>query len=118
MEAHKMGLSEILVSLRESRGLQAQQVAERVGVSNGYISLIEQGKRQPSREVLKSLARFYGVSIDYLLSEPGSGQVNLADPRLEAIMRGWESITEQDKAMLAEIVKRFVDSVDKEKGDR
>jgi transcriptional regulator with XRE-family HTH domain len=113
-----MGLAGILARLRNERGLVIQQVAEHVGVSIGYISLIEQGKRQPSREVLKRLARFYGVSIDYLLSEPGNGQVNLADPRLEAIMRGWESITEQDKSMLAEIVKRFVDSVDREKGNR
>jgi transcriptional regulator with XRE-family HTH domain len=113
-----MGLAGILARLRNERGLVIQQVAERVGVSIPYISLMEQGKRTPSREVLKRLAQFYGVSIDYLLSEPGETTVNFADPRLEAITRGWERITEQDKAMLAEIVKRFVDSVDKEKGNK
>ncbi|MGE5623821.1 MAG: helix-turn-helix domain-containing protein [Methanocella sp.] len=60
-------LGDRLARLREQRGLILMAVADAVGITFTYLSMLEQGKRKPSREVLRKLAEFYGVSTDYLL---------------------------------------------------
>ncbi len=57
-------ISKYLKDLRESKGLSTRQVSYLTGISNGFISLIERGKRVPSEDVLKALAKAYNV--DYI----------------------------------------------------
>ena len=38
---------------REKEGLSQEALAEQLGLSDGYISLLEQGKRSPSFTVIK-----------------------------------------------------------------
>jgi transcriptional regulator with XRE-family HTH domain len=53
--------------LRERRGLSTRQVELRTGIDFSSISRFETNKRDPSIEQAKTLADFFGVSIDYLL---------------------------------------------------
>ena len=59
--------SEKLRLLREAKHLTQQQVANAVGVSKATISAYETASKAPSIEVIIRLARFYGVSVDYLV---------------------------------------------------
>lgn len=61
----------ILRELREKRGLTLEQVAEKLGLRNQYVSNYELGKRKPDYDTLSKFADFYGVTVDYLL---GRGQ--------------------------------------------
>lgn len=45
-----------LSTLRKEKGLNMEQLAQAVGVSKSFISLLESGGRQPSREVVQKLA--------------------------------------------------------------
>lgn len=54
--------------LRKARGLSQQALAGD-GISAGYISLIESGKRTPSREMAEALASRLGVSVGDLVHE-------------------------------------------------
>ena len=56
-----------LKELREERGLGQVELAERIGVSKGIISLWENGLREPKMTALISLAKFFGVMVDYLV---------------------------------------------------
>lgn len=58
-----------LRDLREDNDLTQQQVADKIGITQRKYSYIETGIQQLTAEVLVPLARFYGVSIDYLLCE-------------------------------------------------
>lgn len=58
---------DILRELRAERGVGQAQLAKAIMVSNGIISLWENGLREPSMSSLISLAQFFGVSIDYLV---------------------------------------------------
>lgn len=58
--------SNILKELRVNEGLTQQQLGESVGVSGSTIRMMELGKRKGSIEILRSLADFFNVSIDYL----------------------------------------------------
>ena len=53
--------------LREEKHLTQLQVANKVGVSKATISAYETASKAPSLEVIIRLARFYGVSVDYLV---------------------------------------------------
>ncbi len=52
-----------LLTLRKKRGLTLLEVAEEVGISGAYLSLLERGLRKhPSETVLNRLADLYGVT--------------------------------------------------------
>ena len=59
---------EILKTLRKSKNLTLEQEAEELKTSSQVLSRYERGDREPDCEMLKSLAKFYNVSIDFLLT--------------------------------------------------
>ncbi len=52
---------------REHRGMTAVQLAGKAGLSQGFISQIENGRREGSVQVLKSIAEALGVDLDDLV---------------------------------------------------
>ncbi len=58
---------ERLKELRQEKGIGQEELANRIGVSRGVISLWENGLREPTMGNLAALARFFGVSLDYLV---------------------------------------------------
>ena len=53
--------------LRQEIGLGQVELATKLGVSKGVISMWENGLREPSMSSLIAVAKFFGVSIDYLV---------------------------------------------------
>ncbi|TEB13419.1 helix-turn-helix domain-containing protein [Pelotomaculum propionicicum] len=62
-----MNFSRRLISLREQAGLTQEQLARKLNISRSALSLWELGKREPNHSTLQLLAKFFNVSIDYLL---------------------------------------------------
>lgn len=58
---------EKLKELRMERGIGQVELAKELNVSKGIISLWENGLREPKLSNLVALAKFFGVSIDYLV---------------------------------------------------
>ena len=63
-----MEFHEKIQELRRQRGLTQEELAEVLFVSRTAVSKWEQGRGYPSIESLKALAKFFGVTIDQLLS--------------------------------------------------
>ena len=63
-----MELSEKLQTLRKSRGLTQEELAEALCVSRTAVSKWESGRGYPSIDSLKELSSFFSVTIDDLLS--------------------------------------------------
>ena len=63
-----MEFHEKLQSLRKARGLTQEAAAEALYVSRAAVSKWESGRGYPSIDSLKAIAKFYGVTIDALLS--------------------------------------------------
>ena len=61
-----------LTFLRKKAGLTQLEFGEKFSYSDKTVSKWEQGDVVPSVEVLKSIADYYGVSVDYILSEHNS----------------------------------------------
>lgn len=56
-----------LQELRMKQGLSQRALAKKLGVSTSTISMYEQGKREPNIDFLSEIARYFSVSIDYLV---------------------------------------------------
>jgi y4mF family transcriptional regulator len=67
-------LGERIRSRRSVLGWTQDQLAEKAGISKGFLSDVENGKRSIGAETLLDLARVLGLSLDYLMSG-GSEQV-------------------------------------------
>lgn len=66
-----------LRSLRKSRGVTLEQLAEDTGISISTLSRLESGNRRPTLELLMALAGRYRVPLDELVGAP-----QVADPRI------------------------------------
>ena len=90
-----------IIDLREDRNLRQTDVAAATGIDQKTLSNYETGKTNPDSFAIIALAKFFGVTTDYLLGET---RLNLKDKR--AVIKYIEE-TERD---LAEI-KRLIETV-------
>ena len=58
---------ERLKELRQEKGLGQVELATKIGVSKGIISLWEQGKREPTLSSLVAIADYFCITLDYLI---------------------------------------------------
>lgn len=58
---------EKLADLRKDCHLDQKELAKELGVSHHTISSYERGRSQPNHEMLVKIARYFDVSLDYLL---------------------------------------------------
>lgn len=82
--------AERLKKLRESQGLTTRSLGELVGVSNATISRYEGGKRDPDLIVVKNIADYFGVSIEYMCGED-------VNTELESLKRMYSKLSSESK---------------------
>ena len=78
--------------LRISKGWSQAELARRIGVSASAVGMYEQGRREPSLNLLVRLAQEFGVTTDYLLMGEISDS-NPAAPELPSITVRTEALT-------------------------
>lgn len=86
-----MTIREIIIEYRTKNNLSQRQFAERCGVSNGYISMLENdinpstGKPAiPSLKMLRKIAKGMNMTIDELLAANETLLVGLSDEKKAA----------------------------------
>ena len=62
-------LGDKIKSLRKERRITQNELANGIGLSRSSIGMIESNKNGASSEKLREIADFFGVTVDYLLSE-------------------------------------------------
>jgi transcriptional regulator with XRE-family HTH domain len=61
-----MNLGRSIKLCRTNRGMSQEELAKKVGLSISYISLIEQGKRDPPMSTVEEMADALGVPVSLL----------------------------------------------------
>lgn len=112
-----------LRSLREKRGWRQKDVAEKLGISESAYGYYEQGRREPSNDTLRQLADIFNVKIDYLLGRTNDpqGAVNEQqeyDQNFLEFKEMWDSISEEDRQYLFNLVKNLVELKKESKGGK
>jgi transcriptional regulator with XRE-family HTH domain len=122
MKAKEFG--KYLRTIRKNRKLTIRQLELYSGVSNGYLSQLETGKRGiPSPEILKKLSTPLGVSYEELMLKAGylddlttdeqklfkeAHYVEFTEVIKDRIAIDGEPITEKEKDLILDIVRRII----------
>ena len=72
LEVQSVTFGERLKAERVKRGLTTSQVARDLGFAQGTISKFENDIKEPSKGSLVALAKYYNVSLDYLVGNIGA----------------------------------------------
>jgi transcriptional regulator with XRE-family HTH domain len=103
-------LGEIIREERELLDLSMRQFADRVGISNPYLSQIERGLRAPSEQVVGAIARTLRMSADALYERAGirpQGE-NSADSTVLDAIDADKRLTARQRTALKEVYRAFV----------
>jgi len=70
-----MNLGQATRIMRTASGLKQSQIADRLGVTANYVSLVENGKREPSVSFLRQLAEIFDIPVGvFFLWEESGGE--------------------------------------------
>lgn len=87
-------MNERLKQIREYYKLSTRSFAERVGMSNGAISLLENGRRTMTPQFIKLVCREFGINENWLLS--GEGEMLLAKEQDKELAEITAELYQQD----------------------
>ncbi|MFL6136309.1 MAG: helix-turn-helix domain-containing protein [Frankiaceae bacterium] len=90
-----------VAELRRARGLSQKRLARVVRIDNSHVSRIENGRREPSNDVLHALARALGCTVEHLATgEPWAGDPVAMDVELnfaELALLSGDAVTARDR---------------------
>lgn len=67
-----------IAALRKAAGMNQSQLAKALKISPSAVGMYEQGRRQPSAEILADIAALFNVTIDFLVTgKPANPQEQL-----------------------------------------
>lgn len=119
MESPKI-FGEILRALREERNISQKDMADHLQISRQAYNYYELGKREPSYEALRNLARYFGVTADYLLGLSDSRiTVDTSHPNDPSTIQVVNDLSKESKKELNQYIQflKFKDELDKGKSE-
>ena len=102
-----MNIGEKIKKLRQEKNVSQAVLGEIVGVHEKHISRYERGISQPSTEVLRKMAEFFSVSIDFLVGEGDFYFENPNDNELFDYFEEANRLEDEDK----NIIKGVLDAI-------
>lgn len=115
MEGNIIGIR--VKELRNSLGYSQQTFADAIEVSKGMVSLIESGKKKPSRTTVTKISGIGNVSADYVMGlsdykNLDANQSSEVKRELNDMMRKIEKLDEVKQKMILNMIKGAVNSLD------
>lgn len=103
----------ILQELRKQKKVTQQRLADALGVSRSAVAMWETGGNDPDADMLIRIAKYFGVSVDYLLGgEEPEPKPNTDDDLKVALFGGGEEVTDE----MWEEVRRFAQYIKQTRG--
>lgn len=112
-----MSLAGRLRELRAKKKISLQVVADTIGISKAHVWELEKGKtKNPSLELLKRIATYYNVTIDYLA---GVGEQGTEDVHYNTLMRKIDSedMSESDWKVVEQAVDFAINLIKERKSE-
>lgn len=94
-----INFGERLRLLRTRKGLSQLDFAKQIKISKSAVNMYERGEREPSFEVLETIADYFNVDLDYLL-----GKTDCENRSRIEIMPNFE-ITDKERTMIEKFRK-------------
>ena len=94
-----MKIGEKIRALRQEQNLKQKELAEKINISATALVFVEKGIRQPSKELVLRLAKFFNKPTDYFLFEESEDKTSVLK----------EPIDMKKIIMIADVVKEYFD---------
>ncbi len=101
-----MNVGDNIKKLRKEKGLQQKQIAIELGIDQSNYNKMENGKREPSLEVLNKLAGLFDVSVDDILN-PGKDlpkEVTVEDKTTYEQVRLIQQLDDEDRHVVFKMI--------------
>ncbi len=99
-----------LKELRLNNNITQAELAKKLNYGRTAIANYEAGRTEPSFEALKTIAEFFGVSIDYLLGRP-----KMIEPEVVAFHKNTPGdFTDDEKEEIDNFIQYILSKRDKE----
>lgn len=93
-----------LRKLRKEKGLLQKELAEKLDLSQQTISLYESNNREPDSKIVKKIANYFDVSIDYLYENTNerspADKIKKAISDDEDLQEVWKQISRREDLQL------------------
>ena len=99
-------IRETLKELRNNKGISQREFAQMLGISQQTVGSWEVGRTEPDNTMLKQIAKYFNVSIDYLLdneNENTKKELTLNEKQTKLI-NGYENLNDEGQNMLLGIL--------------
>lgn len=93
-----------MLRLKELRGachITQEKLAEHMGSSKSSISYYESGKREPDIDMLKQLAEYFHVTVDYLIGLSPLPTEELQQEEMRLLMLYRKMVPEEQNAVVS-----------------
>lgn len=90
--------------LRKKYGVTQQTLADALNLSSSTIGMYEQGRRDPDTETICALAKFFGVTTDYLLGISETPKYSFK-PESLSLLCEIEELSDSSKEYLREYIR-------------
>lgn len=114
-------MKERIIEIRKANGKTQDEFAEIMGISKNYVSLIENGKKSPSKRLISDICRKFGVNEEWLefgrgemKNEPDNTYTQITaligerdEKAKQAIMDYWK-LDPSDKELFWKFIEKFV----------
>ncbi|MDR3210153.1 MAG: helix-turn-helix domain-containing protein, partial [Oscillospiraceae bacterium] len=94
--------------LRRRKGISQRAAAQELGISQALLSHYENGVREPRLPFVRRLASYFGVSVDYILSQETARGCQLSEQAQDMISRMLDSALASGGEPLATAAARYV----------
>lgn len=96
-------MNERIKQIRRELGLTQTEFAERIGLKQNSIALIESGKRNISDQAVLSICREYGVNEEWIRTGTGEKMTPDASDELEALVKKYD-LSNADQVLIEKYV--------------
>ncbi|WP_017154167.1 helix-turn-helix domain-containing protein [Bacillus bingmayongensis] len=107
-------LSIRIKELRKEKKWSQKELGERVDVSESFISKVESGKKQPSREVTTKIAEVLNVTTDYLLGRSDEEDLNeLLDVKFKEMKERLANLPKSQREVIMKQAENLMEEFEK-----
>lgn len=86
-----MDIGRSIKFVRVAAGIRQNEMAERLGISQNYLSLLENNKSEPSLSLLRRISEEFGVPMSFLFLE-GAVDYESDDPETNDLLQEIKSL--------------------------
>ncbi|MDB2086447.1 helix-turn-helix domain-containing protein [Clostridium paraputrificum] len=100
-------LGDKIKELRKALKITQKELGQNVGLSTSSIGMIESNRQGASSEKLREIADFFGVTVDYLLSEGDTKNIEKKERDYSLTIKEQENIDIEAQKILDELSLSF-----------